>query len=179
MNKLLWLTILFPLAGWAVDRISETEMDLSKPMLLHITPGRSTIIQFPWEVNHAVLGLEGDIKVKIGPDSKKSLIVWSLRKGAQSTNLTVKCKGRFFVFDIYPNSVNHQDIVRIKRSFEGGKKEVRNLVASSSQKKTPRVILERRLITDSTQKEGPIEKVKKAFQVQKGLKKYLKTVEFR
>jgi len=179
MNRLFWLTILFPLAGMSVERISETEMDLSKPMLLHITSGRSTIIEFPCEVSHAVLGLEGDIKVKIGPDSKKSLIVWLLRKGALSTNLTVKCKGRFFVFDIYPNSVNHQDIVRIKRSFKGAKGEVRNLVASSSQKKTPRVVLKRRLISDSTQQEGPIDVVKKAFQAQKGLKKYLKTVEFR
>jgi len=153
MNKSLlffcFLGILFfispKLKAKAVERISEAELDLSKPFTLYMTPGRSTLVDFPCDISHSILGLTGDIKVTIGPDSLQTMSLWLSNEGSQPTNLTVKCEDRVFVFDIFPNRHNHQDYVNIIDYFDGRTSAYRKLVdssekSSSSEKKHKKLI---------------------------------------
>ncbi len=115
-----------------VSRISDKEFDLSKPQIVYMTPGRSTVVDFPCEISHSILGLTHDVKVRIGPDSKTTMTLWISSEQSQPTNLTVKCDDEIYVFDIYPNNFNHQDYVKIVDSFDGRTKAKRALVSSSS-----------------------------------------------
>lgn len=117
-----------------VKRIDEKEMDLSKPFRIFMTSGRSTILEFPCEINHTVLGLEEEIKLKTGPDNKKTVALWLMNSQVQPTNLTVKCDEEYYVFDIVPNNHTHQDFINIVDAFDSRRSKKLELVAHSGDK---------------------------------------------
>ena len=114
-----------------IKRIDEKEIDLAKPFRIYMTSGRSTILEFPCEINHTVLGLEEDIKLKTGPDNKKTVTLWLTNPSVQPTNLTVKCDEEYYVFDIIPNNYNHQDYINIVDAFDSRSERSLKLIASS------------------------------------------------
>lgn len=128
-----WLIFLSAIeqANGKVRRISDHAMDISKPHIIYMTSGRSTLLDFPCEISHSVLGLTGDIKAIIGPDNKKTMTLWISGEDSSPTNLTVKCSDEVYVFDIYPNRSNHQDYINIVDSFDGRDNKKRVLLSSS------------------------------------------------
>lgn len=96
-----------------VSRISEQEVDLRKTKLIYMTPGRSTLVDMPCEISHSLLGLDQDIKIKIGPDDKNTFTLWITGEKSEPTNLTLRCGGEVFVFDILPNKHTHQDYIQV------------------------------------------------------------------
>ena len=114
-----------------IKRIDEKEIDLAKPFRVYMTSGRSTILEFPCEINHTVLGLEEDINLKTGPDNKKTITLWLTSPSVQPTNLTVKCDEEYYVFDIIPNNNNHQDFINIVDTFDSRTEKSLKLIASS------------------------------------------------
>lgn len=135
-----------------IDRILETEVDLSKPYIIYMTPGRSTLVELPCDISHTILGLTGDVKVTIGPDSLKNMSLWLSEDGSQATNVTVKCDDEVFVFDIYPNKYNHQDYINVTHYFDGRRSQNRKLVSSSSFTTKPKAQLKKLLASSETQK---------------------------
>ena len=117
-----------------IKRIDEKEIDLSKPFRIYMTSGRSTILEFPCEINHTVLGLEEEIKLKTGPDNKRTLALWLMSPSVQPTNLTVKCDEEYYVFDIIPNNHNHQDFIDIVDAYDSRTHRELKLIASSKAK---------------------------------------------
>jgi|GEM_PF-2414734 len=115
-----------------VDRISEQSMDLSKPMKIRMTPGRSSVLEFPCKISHTILGLDGDVKTTIGPDNKESMALWLSGEASKPTNIIVKCEGQIFVFDIVPTKHSHQDYVVIEDVFDSRRRRSRKLIDSSS-----------------------------------------------
>ena len=97
-----------------------------------MTAGRSTILEFPCEVNHTVLGLEEEIKLQTGPDNKKTVTLWLNSPVVQPTNLVAKCSDEYYVFDIIPNKYNHQDFVDIVDAFDSRTETKLELIASSA-----------------------------------------------
>lgn len=132
-----------------VERISEKEMDLSKPLLIYMTAGRSTMLDFPCEISHSVLSLTEDIKTTIGPDSKKTMTLWVSSDDSQPTCLTVKCDDLVYVFDILPNRHTHQDYINITESFDGRNRKSRILVDSSFKTSNSQNNLDRKLVLSS------------------------------
>lgn len=153
-----------------VKRISETEMDRSRPNLIYMTPGRSTLLDFPCEISHAILGLTNDIKMTIGPDSKKTMSLWLSSDQSQPTNLTVKCDSEIYVFDIYPNSNNHQDYLNIIDSYDKRVQKNRKLISSSesARKKRPR---EKKKLISSSKSYNRVKKVGLETRILKELNK--------
>jgi len=158
MGKLIWsFTLVFFLttsseAGTKVARISEPDMDISKPMVIRMTAGRATVVDFPCEVLPTILGLTNDIVAKVGPDSLKTLTLWVHSDVSQSTNMIVKCEGEVFVFDILPNRQNHQDYINIQHSYDGRRRATRTLIASSKTRIKP---TKRKLIASSKDASSP------------------------
>lgn len=153
INVLLVLNLSFGFAK--VSRISEEEVDLSKTKLIYMTPGRSTLIDMPCEISHSLLGLNQDIKIVIGPDDKNTFTLWVMSAQSQPTNLTVRCGGEVFVFDIFPNRHNHQDYIKVMDYYS---EEFRGeFTADKNQKKvTPELegkILEKEVVKSGKQKD--------------------------
>jgi hypothetical protein len=115
-----------------IERISEKEIDLSKPFRVYMTSGRSTILEFPCEIGHTVLGLEEEIKLITGPDNKYTVVLWLMNPSVQPTNLTVKCGNEYYIFDIIPNNHTHQDFINIVDAFDSRSKDDLTLINSSS-----------------------------------------------
>ena len=118
-------------------RISEIEFDLSKPYLIYMSAGRSSVMDFPCDIQHAVLGLHNDIKLDFAPDSPRTLHLWLSHDFSQPTNLVVRCDKKVFVFDIKPSRSNHQDYVNIT-DYYAEKPEITKtirLISSSRTKK--------------------------------------------
>lgn len=112
INNLIFF--IFSLSAQAkVDRISDIEFDISKPQPLYMAPGRSTVVDFPCEIEHTILGLHNDIRVEVGPNSSKSIIIWLSNDFSQSTNLIIRCDRKVFVLDVIPSVNTHQDYLRV------------------------------------------------------------------
>jgi hypothetical protein len=134
MNKMsiIMLAMFFNFQSIAnVQRISKQQFDLSKPFIIHMTPKRTTLIKFPCDISHSILGSNEDIDIQIGPDSKKNLVLWMPNVMSQPTNMIVPCGDEEYAFDIYPNTVNHQYIIEITNSFDSSGVK-RKLISSSS-----------------------------------------------
>ena len=112
INLIILITIFFS-ADAKIKRISDQEMDLTRVRLIYMTPGRSTLVDMPCDISHSIIGLDEDIKITIGPEKKSTMSIWMSSDRSQPTNLTVRCGGEVFVFDLYPNKVSHQDYINI------------------------------------------------------------------
>lgn len=128
---------LIAIAFSKTDRISEIEFNLSKPHLIYMTAGRSSVMDFPCDVHHAVLGLHNDIKVEIGPDSPRTLNLWLSHDFSQPTNLVIRCDKKVFVFDIKPSRTTHQDYINITDFYESSVNSFKTmkLIATSKSRK--------------------------------------------
>lgn len=130
-------------------RISEVSHDLSKTSTIKMTVGRSTVVDFPCEISHATLGLTDDIKIKVGPDSKKTMTIWLSGASSQPTNLSVKCEGEMYIFDILPSTRSHQDYIVITDSFDQRRRSHKKLVASSLSNSKPLSRVKGKLVASS------------------------------
>ena len=132
-----------------VKRVTQENIDLSKPHRIFMTVGRTTMIDFPCEITPTIVGLTEDIKLTIGPDSKRTMSLWIGSEESQPTNMIVKCEGAVFVFDIIPNRENHQDYIDITNYFDGREKRNRRLISTSARPKA-RKELRRKLVDASS-----------------------------
>ena len=159
MNNFLYRLILFfsvvlisQIGFGKVKRISEKEVDLSKPHPIYMTAGRATLLDFPCDITPTILGLTNDITATIGPDNKNTMTLWVNSDGSQPTNMIVKCNDEVFVFDILPNRSNHQDYINIVDYYDGRFRKNRKLISSSWSKKVAKQPSNRKLIASSSQK---------------------------
>lgn len=139
----------FVFLSWgAHPRISEIEFNLSRPHLVYMSAGRSSVMDFPCDIQHAVLGLHNDVKIDFAPDSPRTLHLWLSHDFSQPTNLVVRCDKKVFVFDIKPTRTSHQDYLNITDFFDDKVPPAKSLRLLSSSK-------------DKSSKSEPLKKDKK------------------
>ena len=116
-NIILLSTFLQTTSSSAVQRISSKRVDLGKVQQIRMIPGRSSIIDFPCHITKASSGPNGDVKVVLASSSVKEVDIWLRDGSSQTTNLTVRCGKKVFVFDVIPSRVTHQDYIKISSSY--------------------------------------------------------------
>ncbi len=98
----------------AQERISSFIFDTSKPFVIHIKPGLTSIVQFPCEISEVQMGLKRSLKVEVSKVNKRDLILSAQSTLSPPTNVIVRCGERLFVFDILLNKQFHEDIIKIR-----------------------------------------------------------------
>lgn len=102
------LCMLLTSAEAKVKRISETEVDLTKPIEIRMTTQGPTVVDMPCIISHSINGRHKDIIITIGPDNKSTFTLWLQDDSSQPSSLNVRCDSQMFVFDIIPNKHTHQ-----------------------------------------------------------------------
>lgn len=118
---ILFLLILFVLifnanAESKVPRISVQTYHQGTVMKLYLSPGRSTVVDFPCQVTKASGGTGGDLHVTLATSIGNEVDLALDSSVSASTSLIVRCKENVFVFDVIPSLVNHQNYIKIRQS---------------------------------------------------------------
>ena len=100
-------------------RISSISLNKAKVSQVKIAPGLACLVIFNCEIEEALSGRPESLSVKISPKSKKELILLLQSSASNPTNVIVRCSGASnpMVFDVIPNSSDHQDVLKVSTSF--------------------------------------------------------------
>lgn len=136
------------------DRIQETSVDLSKPIPIYLSTGRSSLLDFPCSIISATAGPGRDVETHIGRTNPKEIHIYLRSSNSQNTNMIVRCDKAVFIFDIFPSKTSHQDYLKIA-SFYGSPEyfvQKADSVQTSDQEKNSSInSLFNRLIEDNPQ----------------------------
>lgn len=99
-----------------VPRISVQTYHQGTVMKLYLSPGRSTVVDFPCQVTKASGGTGGDLHVTLATSIGNEVDLALDSSVSRSTSLIVRCKENVFVFDVIPSRVNHQNYIKIRQS---------------------------------------------------------------
>lgn len=106
--------------AFGVERITEKTASRDKVMKIYLSPGRSSILEYPCHITKAVSGAGEDIELVVGSSQANEIDIWLKSSRSQPTNLIVRCQERVFVSDIIPSKINHQDYVKIHSADDAG-----------------------------------------------------------
>lgn len=98
-------------------RVSVQTYQQGSIMPIFLTPGRSSVIDFPCPVTKASGGTGGDLHTILATSLGNEVDLSLDSSVSQPTSLIVRCKEQVFVFDIIPSKNTHQEYVKIKESL--------------------------------------------------------------
>lgn len=104
----------FKIESRSIPRISVQTYYQGSIMPIYLTPGRSSVIDFPCQVTKASAGTGGDIHVSLATSVANEIDLALDNSFSHSTSLIVRCKEMVFVLDIIPSKTTHQEYVMIK-----------------------------------------------------------------
>ena len=154
-KKIYYVTLIFLCSNaGAVDRISSINLNSKRVEKIYIVPGLLLKLILPCQVEEMAIGKSNHYNYIISKKSSNQALINA--KDLTPTNLIIKCVGNIsnFVFDLIPNKLNHQDVVRIKKV---SKYNNLNLIRSSSNKKkvVKKIIISpKKLVHRNTRKPG-------------------------
>lgn len=92
-------------------RIQKAILGRGEVYRLFVASGRSTIIQFPCNVMYVSVGPTKDFDAIVNDKDSRQVEVWLTKPDSEPSGLKVSCKDDFFVFDISPSKLVHQDLL--------------------------------------------------------------------
>jgi hypothetical protein len=110
------LSAIESIASDKVPRISVQTYHQGTVMKIYLSPGRSSVVDFPCQVTKASGGTGGDLHVTLATSIGNEVDLALDSSVSHSTSLIVRCKENVFVFDVIPSKVNHQNYIKIKQS---------------------------------------------------------------
>lgn len=107
-----------PLQTIAMDRIERKGLNSMEAHKVFVAFGRSSIIVLPCNVVSFSDGPTRDIQAQVNERDSKMLEVWFAKNSPEPQELKVMCAEQRFVFDIIPNTKNHQSIFEVSRAYK-------------------------------------------------------------
>lgn len=119
MNQVLAIIcILLSIKSTALERIDKKGLNSMEAHKVFVAYGRSSIIVLPCNVVSFSDGPTRDIQAQVNDRDAKMLEVWFAKKSPEPQELKVMCAEQRFVFDIIPNTQNHQSIFEVSRAYK-------------------------------------------------------------
>lgn len=100
-----------------IPRVSVQTYTQGTVMPIYLTPGKSSVIDFPCQVTKASQGTGEDIHAVLATSINNEVDLFLNSSASQTTSLIVRCKEVVFVFDIVPTHKTHQEYIKIKKSI--------------------------------------------------------------
>lgn len=122
MKSVLFLVLSFSaMKSIAMERIDKKGLNSMEAHKVFVAYGRSTIIVLPCNVVSFSDGPTRDIQAQVNERDAKMLEVWFAKNSPEPQELKVMCAEQRFVFDIIPNTQNHQSIFEVSRAYKAVK----------------------------------------------------------
>lgn len=119
MNQVLAIiSILLSVTLTAMERIDKKGLNSMEAQKVFVAYGRSSIIVLPCNVVSFSDGPTRDIQAQVNERDTKMLEVWFAKNSPEPQELKVMCAEQRFVFDIIPNTKDHQSIFEVSRSYK-------------------------------------------------------------
>lgn len=119
MKSVLFLALsFFLLKSTAMERIEKKGLNSMEAHKVFVAYGRSSIIVLPCNVVSFSDGPTRDIQAQVNERDAKMLEVWFAKNSPEPQELKVMCAEQRFVFDIIPNTQNHQSIFEVSRAYK-------------------------------------------------------------
>lgn len=119
MKSVLFLVLsFFIIQSVAMERIDKKGLNSMEAHKVFVAYGRSSIIVLPCNVVSFSDGPTRDIQAQVNERDAKMLEVWFAKNSPEPQELKVMCAEQRFVFDIIPNTQNHQSIFEVSRAYK-------------------------------------------------------------
>lgn len=115
---ILFLSFVTSVGSFAIERIERKGLNTLETHKIYVAYGRSSIIVLPCNVVSFSDGPTRDIQAQVNDRDSKMLEVWFTKNSPEPQELKVICSEQRFVFDIIPNSANHQSIFEVSRAYK-------------------------------------------------------------
>lgn len=112
VSSIITLLPLFAISS-ELPRIGSLKFNSNIVQKVFVTEGRSSVFIFPCPVKTYSTGPTKDIEAALNERDSTYLEVWLGKVNSQPAGLKVFCNDSYFVFDIVPSQVNHQDIIKV------------------------------------------------------------------
>ncbi len=112
MYLILKLSSLFLIgfSSYGFKRVNRVILKEDSALRIYLSAGRISVLQVPCEINKVLVGSPNDLSVSMG---KKEIHLLLKKWKSQPTNLLVKCKKSYLIFDIVPSKITHNDLVEV------------------------------------------------------------------
>lgn len=115
------ICILLSIKSTALERIDKKGLNSMEAHKVFVAYGRSSIIVLPCNVVSFSDGPTRDIQAQVNDRDAKMLEVWFAKNSPEPQELKVMCAEQRFVFDIIPNTQNHQSIFEVSMAYKSAK----------------------------------------------------------
>lgn len=124
-----------------LPRIGSLKFNSNIVQKVFVTEGRSSVFIFPCPVKTYSTGPTKDIEAALNERDSTYLEVWLGKVNSQPAGLKVFCNDSYFVFDIIPSQINHQDIIKVSatNSIPQTIAPIRKLYRESSQTEVKKI----------------------------------------
>ncbi|WP_413942682.1 hypothetical protein [Bdellovibrio sp. HCB-162] len=122
-----------------VKRISSIYKDLGESQKIYLHAGLISVLEFPRDIVEVRIGNPKSIKAQLSQVSPKELTLYLTQNFVEPTNIIVKSDKRFYVFDVIPSKVSHQDYIKVSGAF-GGPQMAQHGRVIESRALTPNVV---------------------------------------
>jgi hypothetical protein len=112
----LFVVLLSLPVGAAERRIKSVDHDISKAGVIKIAPGLASNVELPCVVEEVNPGLENLVHVSVSKVNPKRIVLVA-QGGSSSTNIIVHCQEKSFVFDLFIQNGQHNDLIKIAADF--------------------------------------------------------------
>lgn len=122
----------------AMERIEKKGLNSMEAHKVFVAYGRSSIIVLPCNVVSFSDGPTRDIQAQVNDRDAKMLEVWFAKNSPEPQELKVMCAEQRFVFDIIPNTQNHQSIFEVSRAYKSVQRRFKPVIKQESVK--PKIV---------------------------------------